>query len=84
MEVGIFVSLLHLFIKVLHFVTYSKMDFRKLVGQHIVKISQSSETGKRVIEFSQHGEIESHQIIEIDPSKLGNWIFICKNFQFNI
>lgn len=58
---------------VLFFQTW-KMDLSKLVSQHLVKISQSSETGEHVIEFTEENEMESHQIIEIDPSKLGNLI----------
>ena len=46
------------------------MDLNKLVGQQLLKISQSSQTGQHVIEFSQPGEI-NQQIIEIDSSKLG-------------
>lgn len=46
------------------------MDLNKLVGQQLLKISQSSQTGQHVIEFSQSAEI-TQQIIEIDTSKLG-------------
>ena len=50
------------------------MDLNKLVGQQLLKISQSSQTGQHVIEFSQSSEI-TQQIIEIDTSKLGVYFF---------
>ena len=50
------------------------MDLSKLVGQQLLKISQSSETGQHVIEFTQPNEL-GQGIIEIDPTKLGRYLF---------
>ena len=47
------------------------MDLNRLVGQQLLKISQSSQTGQHVIEFAQPSEIIQQNIIEIDSSKLG-------------
>ena len=49
------------------------MDIAKLAGQQLLKISQSSETG-HAIGFASSSQLE-HQVIEIDPSKLGKNTF---------
>lgn len=46
------------------------MDLSKLVGQQLLKISQSSETGQHIIEFAEPSDL-NQQIVEIDAGKLG-------------
>eukprot|EP00111_Clytia_hemisphaerica_P004917 TCONS_00014140-protein len=45
------------------------MDLSKLVGQQLLKISQSSETGQHIIEFAEPSDL-NQQIVEIDAGKL--------------
>jgi len=57
------------------------MDLSKLVGQQLLKISQSSETGQHVIEFTQPNEL-GPGITEIDPTKLGMYWFLLRYVSF--